>query len=51
VNFSESPVDKKWYYYNNEKKVEDINLEEVLQRHNKDGNEYIPTILIYKASL
>jgi hypothetical protein len=48
VNFCESPIDKKWYFYNNEKKVEDINLEQVLNAHNKDANEFIPTILVYK---
>ena len=50
VNFCESPVDKKWYFYNNEKKVEDINLQEVLKIHNKDDNEFIPTILVYKVN-
>ena len=48
VNFCESPIDKKWYFYNNEKKVEDINLEQVLNVHNKDDNVFIPTILVYK---
>ena len=51
VNFCRSPVDKKWYYYNNEKIVEEIKLEEVLKKHNKEGIEYIPTILIYKTDI
>ena len=49
VNFCESPVDKKWYFYNNEKKIEDIKLEQVLKIHNKDENEFVPTILVYKT--
>ena len=50
INFCESPVDKKWYYYNNEKKVEEINIETILKNINEnEKNEYIPTTLIYKA--
>ena len=48
VNFCQSPIDKKWYFYNNEKKVEDVNLEEELKEDNKEENEFIPTILVYK---
>ena len=50
INFCKSPVDKNWYYYNNEKKVEDINLEQILKKLNEnEENEYIPTTLIYKT--
>ena len=34
VNFCESPIDKKWYFYNNEQKVKDIDLKEVFDKLN-----------------
>ena len=50
INFCVSPVDKKWYYYNNEKKVEEINIEQILKMFNEnEKKEYMPTTLIYKA--
>ena len=47
VCFGQSPVDKQWYLYNDEK-VDIININNVLNFHN--NNAYVPCILLYKSS-
>ena len=45
-SFCKSPVDQKWYEYNDEKVLEsDINI--ILKNHNNSTNMYIPYLLIY----
>ena len=46
VCFGQSPVDKQWYLYNDEK-VDNININNVLNCHN--NNAYVPCILLYKS--
>ena len=48
VCFGQSPVDKQWYLYNDEK-VDNININNVLNFHN-NNNAYVPCILLYKSS-
>ena len=45
VSFCLSPIEKSWYYYNNER-AEYTNLGIILNSHQK---EYIPCILMYSA--
>ena len=47
VCFGQSPVDKQWYLYNDEK-VDITNINNVLNFHN--NNAYVPCILLYKSS-
>ena len=47
VSFCRSPVDKKWYFYNDEN-INLIDINEVLNKHN-DLKEMIPCILLYKT--
>ena len=46
VCFGKSPVDSQWYLYNDEK-VDDINIENILNLHN-NSQAYVPCILSYK---
>ena len=46
VSFCMSPVDKNWYYYNDEV-IQQININNVIQLHN--NGEYIPCILLYQS--
>ena len=46
VCFCKSPVDKKWYFYNDEN-IELIDINDVLKKHN-DSKEMIPCTLLYK---
>ena len=46
VSFCVSPVDKKWYVYNDEK-VEQTNIKSVLDFHN--FGKFIPCVLVYKS--
>ena len=47
VSFCKSPVDKKWYFYNDEN-INLIDINEVLKKHN-ESKGMIPCILLYKA--
>jgi len=47
VSFCLSPVDKKWYFYNDEN-IKLIEINEVLKQHN-DSKEMIPCTLLYKT--
>lgn len=47
-SFCKSPVDQKWYLYNDEN-VEQIQIDNCLNNHNSSRNEYIPCILLYKS--
>jgi ubiquitin C-terminal hydrolase len=46
VSFCMSPVDKNWYYYNDED-IQPTNINNVIQLHNNGG--YIPCILLYHS--
>ena len=48
VCYSKSPIDKNWYYYNDEI-VEYIQLNFVLDKHNNSDNNNIPCILLYTS--
>ena len=47
VSFCRSPVDQKWYFYNDEN-INLIDINEVLKKHN-ESKGMIPCILLYKA--
>ena len=47
VSFCMSPVDKNWYYYNDED-IQQTNINNVIQLHNNNGI-YIPCILLYHS--
>jgi ubiquitin C-terminal hydrolase len=47
VSFCMSPVDKNWYYYNDEE-IQQTNINNVIQLHNNNGG-YIPCILLYHS--
>ena len=47
ISFCMSPVDKKWYVYNDEK-VEHTNINSIIQLHNF-GSKFIPCLLVYKS--
>jgi ubiquitin C-terminal hydrolase len=47
ISFCLSPVDKKWYVYNDEK-VEPTNINSIIQLHNF-GKKFIPCLLVYKS--
>lgn len=47
VSFCMSPVDKNWYYYNDEE-IQPLDLNQVLQFYN-NKNSFIPCILIYES--
>ena len=47
VCFCKSPIDKKWYYYDNEI-IEETQIELLIDLN--DGSQYIPLILLYKSS-
>ena len=47
VAFSKSPIDQNWYLYNDEKEVEQIDINFV-KENNSNLNSYIPCILFYK---
>ena len=47
IAFSKSPIDKKWYLYN-DTKVNQINIDFTLKSHNQ-FNFYVPCILFYES--
>ena len=46
VCFCKSPIDKKWYYYDNEI-IEETQIDLLINLN--DGKQYIPLILLYKS--
>ena len=46
VCFCKSPIDKKWYYYDNEI-IEETQIDLLINLN--DGTQYIPLILLYKS--
>ena len=46
VCFCKSPIDKKWYYYDNEI-IEETQIDLTISLN--DGSQYIPLILLYKS--
>ena len=47
VTFCISPIDKQWYFYDDDK-VGRLNMNYILDIHNNNG-EFIPCILLYKS--
>jgi ubiquitin C-terminal hydrolase len=47
VAFSKSPIDQNWYLYNDEKEVEQIDIN-LVKDNNTDLYSYVPCILFYK---
>ena len=49
VCFSMSPVDRKWYFYNDDK-VNEVNINNIISFHNMN-NQFVPCILAYKRKV
>ena len=46
-SFCKSPYDQNWYYYFNDKNIQELSLNDILEKHNNNNN-FIPCILVYK---